>query len=50
MHAALGLFDLAVAADNNDKGFNLYSLSLNMKLNVPKCQSSFNDYYNRVYC
>ena len=31
-----------VAADfYNDSGFNLYSLSLSMKLNIPKFQCSF---------
>ena len=32
---------LPVAADYNDNGLDLYSLSLNMELNIPKCQSSF---------
>ena len=27
---------LTVAADNNDNVFNLYGLSLSMKLNIPK--------------
>ena len=28
-------------ADLNDNVFNLYSLSLNMELSIPKCQCSF---------
>ena len=35
------IFEFAVTADYNDKGFNLYSLSLSMKLNIPKFQCSF---------
>ena len=35
------IFEFAVAADNNDNGFNLYNLSLSTKLNIPKCQCSF---------
>ena len=34
------MFEFAVTADNG-KVFNLYSLSLSMKLNIPKCQCSF---------
>ena len=32
---------LQISADYNDMGFNLYSFSLDMKLNIPKCQCSF---------
>ena len=28
-------------ADYNDNWVNLYSLNLNMELNIPKCQCSF---------
>ena len=31
----------AFAADYNDNRLNSYNLSLNMKLNIPKCQPSF---------
>ena len=34
-------FRILSAADNNDNVFSLYSLSLSMKLNIPKCQCSF---------
>ena len=34
------IFEFAVTADKNDNGFNLYSLNLTMKLNIPKCQCS----------
>ena len=32
------IFEFAVAADNNDWVFSWYSLSLSMKLNIPKLQ------------
>ena len=32
-------FEFAVTADNKDNVFNLYSLSLTMKLNIPKCNA-----------
>ena len=35
------IFAFAIAAENNDDGLNLYSLSLTMKLNIPKYQCSF---------
>ena len=43
-HLLLGqqtIFTFVVAASYNDSGFNLYNLSLSMKLNIPKCQCSF---------
>ena len=37
----MAIFESQVTADYNDSGFKVYSLSLAMKLNVPKCQCSF---------
>ena len=37
----LTVFKFAIAADYSDKGLNLYCRSLDMKLNIPKCQNSF---------
>ena len=34
-------FPFVVAAFYNDSGLDLYSLSLTMMLNIPKCQFSF---------
>ena len=34
-------FKFEIATDNNDKSLNMYSLSRNMMLNIPKFQSSF---------
>ena len=33
------IFNFSVTAGYNDNIFSLYSLILNMKLNIPKCQS-----------
>ena len=35
------IFEFEVTADHYDNIFNLYSLSLNMKLYIPKCQCGF---------
>ena len=43
------IFEFAVAADSNDNIFSFYSLSLGMKLNIPKCHCSF-ALLTTVYC